>query len=205
MGTTTIRVVIADDHPLLRSGLAELLAQTDDIALVGTCAAFAELPAQIVACRPQVVVLDLGGMGPTPLTMVNQLRRDYPTIAVVVYSSTMDLAPELINAGILGYVVKEEAPEQLIHAVQLAGSGRRFLSPKVAQYVEEVRLLGRNVALAPREVQVLALLTSGLATEEIAGQLAIDPRTAQNYITALLRKTGCSGRVQLITWYRGRS
>ncbi len=202
MAIQPIRVVIADDHPIVRDGVVANLTTGSHVTLVGMATTFAALLNLLPSVAADVVVLDLGGMGGSALTMVMRLRRDYPQLAIVVFSSSVDLAPELLQEGVLGYVVKEELSGQLLDAVYAVHIGERFLSPTVEEYVARAATIRTSTRLAPQELNVLKLLAQGLGTVTISEQLGIDPRSAQNYITALRRKANCASRTQLVDWYK---
>ncbi len=197
-----IRVVIAEDHPIMCDGLKTVLLASSHIRVVDTARSFTDVLHQIPHVCPDVLVLDLGGMGGAPLTFVEHLHRDFPAMAIVVFSSSVDLAPELLQAGVLGYVAKEELSVQLIAAIQAAHARQTFLSPIAQAYIERATTRRKQYRLAPQEENVLKWLATGFGTMAIAEQLAIDPRTVQNYIVSLRRKTGCAERTQLVTWYQ---
>jgi DNA-binding NarL/FixJ family response regulator len=196
-----IRVIIADDHPVVREGLQATLERDSQIDIVGVATNFTEVIYLLGIVPAHVVVLDVGGMGGTPLTQVARIQREHPAVAMVVFSSSVDLAPELLAAGVCGYVVKEELSAQLLTAIHAARAGQRFLSPSVDEYVSRTSRRPQQ-HLTPKELSVLKLLAQGLGTVVIAEQLGIDPRSVQNYITALRRKIGCEERTQSVNWYR---
>ena len=202
MAFQPIRVIIADDHPIVREGLQTILGMSPHVHLVGVASSFAEVVALLGTVPAHVLVLDLGGMIGAPLTLVSRVQREYPHVAIVVFSSSVDLAPELLQAGVCGYVVKEELSAQLLTAIHAARAGQRFLSPVVEEYITQTTNGRLQHHLAPKELNVLKLLAQGLGTVAIAEQLGIDPRSAQNYITTLRRKTGCAERTQLVDWYK---
>lgn len=101
-----IRVIVADDHPIVRDGIQAVLASDPQMHIVGVATRFDDLLTVLATESADVLVLDLGGMGGAPLSLVTRLQRDYPHLAIVVFSSSVDLAPELLQAGVRGYVVK---------------------------------------------------------------------------------------------------
>lgn len=197
-----IRIIIADDHPIIVEGIQSRLVQDSRMHVVGVARSFLALTELLKTTVADVVILDLTGLQTGPITMVEYLRRVHPTLALVVFSSVLHLAPELIHRGVLGYVVKEELACHLLAAVDAAWRGVPFLSPTVADYLVHAKAMSRQSDLSAREIQVLKFLAQGLGTEAIARQLGIDPRSVQNYITILRRKTGCDQRTQLAEWYR---
>lgn len=201
MGASTIQVVIADDHPVIHHGIEGILFADRSIAVIGTATSFAALLEELAAKSTQVVILDLNRMGAGPLVMVRTLRQRFPQTKLLIFSSSVTLAPELLAAGALGYVVKEELLTHLPAAIHTVAIGQQYLSPLVVKYQERTGNLKQGNLLLPQELRVLRLLAHGLKTRAIAENLEIDPRTAQNYITAMFQKTGCETRAQLVIWY----
>jgi DNA-binding NarL/FixJ family response regulator len=197
--TPGIRVLVADDHPIILDGIQTLLAQAPSITVVGTARSFRAVSEVLDQVDADVLILDLGGMDGSPLALIHRLQREHPLLRVIVFSSSIDLAPELIAAGASGYVAKEELPTTLMMAISSVFSGQAFLSPLVQEYLEQ---LSTPSPLTPKEQIALKLLAQGLGTEEIAAQMRIDPRSVQNHITSMRRKTGCFERTQLVDWYR---
>lgn len=204
MDASTIQVIIADDHPVIHHGIEGILFADRRFAIVGTATSFAALLDQLDQNPAHVVILDLNEMGAGPLVMVRTLRERYPQTELLVFSSSIALAPELLAAGVRGYVVKEELLTHLPAAIQAVAAGQVYLSPLVQEHQERASYLQQQVSLLPQELRVLKLVAEGMKTREIADNLNIDPRTAQNYITNLYQKTGCETRAQLAIWYRQR-
>ncbi|HMO57197.1 MAG TPA: response regulator transcription factor [Roseiflexaceae bacterium] len=202
MAVSPIRVVIADDHPIIRAGVRTVLEQSEQVVIVGTATNFDEVMDVLATTVMQVLILDLSGMGGTPFTLVTRIRRDYPTVGIVIFSSLVDMAPELIATGVRGYVVKEEMLQELLRAVRAIARGATYFSPIVANYLDQISDIPAQRRLQPNELTVLKLMALGLSTTAIAAQMGINPRTVQNYISLLRRKTGCAQRVQLVDWYR---
>ena len=197
-----IRVIIADDHPIVQEGLQAILVADSQIHIVGVAINFTEVRDLLETVATDVLVLDLGGMGGAPLTVVTRIQHAYPNVAIVVFSSSIDLAPELLQAGVCGYVITEELSAQLLTAIHAVRAGQRFLSSVVEEYVKQTANRPLQYHLAPKELYVLKLLAQGLGTIAIAEQLRIDPRSVQNYISTLRRKIGCNERTQLVDWYK---
>lgn len=201
MTPSSLRVIVADDHPIVLEGIRALLAAALDITISAFAQSFGEVIEFLGIHPTDVLVLDLGGMGGAPLTAVQRLRRDWPHIEIVVFSSSVDLAPELLKLGVRGYVAKENMSGDLVAAIRAAAQQRQFLSAAAHAYVTQSQRLRQELRFAPKELSVLRFLAQGLGTAGIAAELGIDPRSAQNYITNLLRKTGTTDRVQLVQWY----
>lgn len=197
-----IRVVVADDHPIVQRGLKDVITAHPHLEVTATAGNFRELIERLPEAAPDVLVLDLNGMGSAPLPLMERLRREYPELAVVVFSSLVDCVPEMLKAGACGYVVKEEREHHLITAIEVVHRGKQFLSPIAEEYVARSKEPGGPRELSAQQVTAVKYLAQGLSTEAIADQMGIDPRTVLNYITLARRKTGCGSRLELVEWYR---
>lgn len=202
MDTLPVRLVIADDHPVVLDGLLATLSNAPGLKVVGVAQSFEEIVELLSRVTADVAVLDLSGMGGAPLTAIRDVRAAFPYVGLVVFSSSIDLAPELLDIGVDGYVIKEDMTSQLITAIQAVAHGRRFISPTVQDFIERTEAASRDFHLAPNELQILRLLSDGLKTVDIAREMNIDPRTVQNYINIMRRKLGCEQRTQLVIWYQ---
>ncbi|NCC34606.1 MAG: response regulator transcription factor [Chloroflexia bacterium] len=199
MRQTLLRVMLADDHPIVLEGLQNRLANVPNLSIVGQARSFADLEQQLRTIAADVVILDLVGMGPAPIAFVAHLQRTYPDVRVIVFSSRVDLAPELLEAGARGYVTKEELWHDLLDAIHTVMAGQRFRSIQVQTYLDQT---ARTISLTTQEMVVLKLLAQGLGPAEIAGELTIGIKSVHNYLWTLRTKTGCANQVQLVDWYR---
>jgi DNA-binding NarL/FixJ family response regulator len=197
--TAAIRVVVADDHPIIVDGVQNVLAQYPEIGLVGVANSFATVSEVLNQTTPDVLVLDVSGMGGSVLHLLSRLQREHAQIGVVIFSSMVDLAPELLDSGARGYVTKDELSRELVRAIKVVAMGELFVSPVVAEFLGQAR---QQTSLSHKELIALKLLVQGLGTVQIAEQMGVNPHTAQNYITSMRRKTGCMERTQLVEWYR---
>ncbi len=197
-----IRVIVADDHPLVRTGVRTTLATEAAIEIVGAVKSFRELMSLLKSVSADVVLLDLSGMGTAAVTAVSSLARAYPQLAIIILSSHLGSARELLKLGAQGYVAKEDVEEDVITAIRSVIDGRPFLSPAVISYLELSGGLRRGSGLTPREWDVLGLIAEGQGTDEIAAQLGLAYQTVSNYVSSLYAKTGCSERTKLVGWYR---
>lgn len=197
--TAAIRVVVADDHPIIIDGVQNVLAQHPEINLVGVARSFATVSEVLNQTTPDVLVLDVSGMGGSVLNLMSRLQREHARIGVVIFSSMVDLAPELLDSGARGYVTKDELSRELVRAIKTVAMDELFVSPVVAEFLEQTR---QQTSLTQKELIALKLLVQGMGTVQIAEQMGVNPHTAQNYITSMRRKTGCMSRTQLVEWYR---
>jgi two-component system response regulator NreC len=197
----TIRVVLADDHELVREGLALLLDQADGIEVVGT-AGDVEATLRIVAAeQPDVLVLDLRMPGGSSIEALPRFAAVAPRTAVVIL--TMHHHPAsaraALAAGAHGYVLKEAAGAELVQAVRLTHAGSTYLAPQLDACVAAGEESGPD-GLAPRELAVLRLLALGHTNPEIGKRLHLSPRTVESYRARIQQKTGRTSRAQLVRY-----
>ena len=195
-------IIVADDHPIVREGVVALLSTQPHLRVVATAANFVDLWEVLRTTRTDVVVLDIGNMGAPPIETVERLTRAYPQLAIIVFSSSVDLAPELLRAGARGYMVKEDLTTHLLTAIREVQHERRFLSPQAQEYLERCQTQPGPQRFTRQELHVLKLLHQGQSTHDIAEALGIDVGTVYNYVFKLKTKTGCHDRIQLVDWYR---
>ncbi len=200
--SASIRVVIADDHPIVQRGLKDAIASHALIQLAGVASNFQELMVILPSALPDVLILDLNGMGSAPLPLMERLKRDYPDLGVVVFSSFVDLVPEMLRAGARGYIAKEELDHHLIPAIMLVHRGKQFLSPVAENYLARCQGQRGSRDLSEQQTTAVKHAAQGLKTKQIADRMGLDEHTILNYITLAKRKTGCATRVELIDWYR---
>ena len=200
-----IRVLIADDHPIVRDGICGLLHSHLRINVVFVASTFADIRTFLetpAAANVDVMVLDIGGMGDSPISFITGLYRQPHNYRVIVFSSNVNLAPDLKAIGVHGYIGKEEMGQHLLTAIEVVAGGGTYFSPIVEEYLEVSASVRQTFQLAPREVSVLHYLSEGCTTLQIANHLQIEEETTQNYISKLRRKLHCHSRTQLVNWYR---
>jgi len=192
-----IKLLLVDDHPVLREGLALLLGATEGLAVVGKAATVAEAIAAHESTRPDVTVLDLRLGEEDGVAVIRAVKRRDPGARFLVLS-TFDAEAEVrgvVDAGAAGYLLKTAPPETLIGAIRAVHSGLRFLSPELEA------LLGKHAAiwdLTPREREVLEAAAHGDANKEIARKLAISEGTVKGYLVSVFAKLGAESRTQAI-------
>lgn len=206
MTAPAIRVLIADDHAVLRSGLTMLLAAQGDIAVVGEAADGNEVTGKSRELRPDVVLLDLSMPGPPGGEVIRQVLRASPKSRVLVLTMHDDPAylASAMLAGAAGYVVKKVADTELIQAIRAVHVGRTFVDltrssdphprPKEPRGVPS-REAPKN--LSRREVEVLRLLAQGHSNQQVAGLIKVSVKTVETYRTRLSEKLGLKGRAEL--------
>lgn len=198
-----IRVLIVDDHGIVRKGLAAYLRNVPDIELAGEAGDGQEAIDLCAEIRPDVVLMDLlmpemGGVAATRI-----IRRRWSRIQVIALTSFQDkeLVQEVLQAGAISYLLKNVSGEDLAEAIRAAHAGRSVLAPEAVQALIQP---GKSQPfpdydLTPREREVLSLLTKGLSNPEIADRLGISPSTAKAHVSNILSKMGVSSRAEAIS------
>ncbi len=196
-----VRVLLADDHAVVREGLRTFLSLQDGVEVVGEAADGAAALREAKACRPDVVLMDLVMPGLGGVEAMRELRRRVPAARVVILTSYADderILPAL-RAGAAGYLLKNVQPRELVRAIRAADAGEAIIDPSVAARLVEA-LAGEEAApapdLTPREREVLQLVGRGLANKRIALELGISEKTVKNHVSRLLAKLGVSDRTQ---------
>ena len=203
----TITVVLADDHQVVRQGIRALLEAEPDMEVIGEASTGPQAIEVAEALRPDVLVLDLSMPGLNGLAVTHEVSKGSPNTKTVVFSMHVSdgYVTEALRSGALGYVLKDAPSAELVEAVRVAHTGRRFLSSSISQRAIEVYLehgMGDELqgyeTLSPREREVLQLVVNGLTNNEIARQLSLSHRTIESHRAALMRKLGLKSLTELI-------
>jgi DNA-binding NarL/FixJ family response regulator len=198
-----IRVLVADDHSIVRGGLEQLLATADDIEVVGMVADGEEAVATAARERPDVILMDLSMPVLDGIEATRRIIADDPDAHVVVLTSFSDnrRIMEALGAGAIGYLLKHAGPDELLGAIRAAASGDSPLDPKAARAVlEERKVSSRSHDLSPREQEVLLLVRKGRANKQIARDLGISERTVKAHLTSVFARIGVTDRTQAALW-----
>jgi DNA-binding NarL/FixJ family response regulator len=205
-----IRVLLADDHQLMRSGIRLMLEREADLSVVGEAGDGREAVALAKSLRPDVVVMDIGMANLNGIEAALQMTGDSPEIAVVMLSMHSDESYVLraLKAGARGYLLKDSAEADLIKAVHAVAGGKSFFSPAVSKvllddYVRKLRRSGTEDAydlLTPREREVLQLIAEGKSNKDIANLLNLSVYTVESHRSNLMEKLNVRGLPELILY-----
>ena len=190
-----IRVLIADDHAVVRQGLRTFLDLQEDVEVVAEAGDGAEAVAAAVEHSPDVVLVDLVMPNVDGIEAIRELRERVPTARAIVLSSFIDdekLFPA-VRAGAAGYLLKDVQPQELVQAIRTVHAGGALLHPKVAsRLLEEIS----TDPLTPREREVLSLIGRGMANKVIARELSLSEKTVKAHVSSILAKLGVTDRTQ---------
>jgi two-component system, NarL family, response regulator LiaR len=195
----SIRILLVDDHAVVRQGLRMFLGLDPDFDIVGEAANGAKALDLARQLQPDVVLMDLLMPVMDGIAATEAIRRELPDTEVIALTSVLEDEKVVgaVRAGAIGYLLKDAEPGELCRAVKAAAAGEVQLSPKAAaRLLREVRVPESPEALTERETEVLRLLARGQSNKEIARQLAISDKTAKTHVGNILAKLGLPGRTQ---------
>lgn len=203
MSNIPIRVLLVDDHELIRQGLIIFLKTAVGITVVGEASNGREAVDLVTRLRPNVVLMDLVMPGMDGIAATRLIKAEHPEVEVLALTSYIDEGKVLdaLNAGAAGYVMKDVSPAELVRAMRAVAAGQVFLSPAAASYLTS-HVLGRREpepspdALSGRELEVLQLLARGLSNQAIAEDLQISPKTVKAHVSTILQKLHLENRTE---------
>jgi DNA-binding NarL/FixJ family response regulator len=205
----SLRVLLADDHAIVRQGLKLLIDSQPDMAVVGESADGNSVLDQATALKPDIVVMDISMPGMNGLVATRTLKKAQPDVTIVALTRHDDetYLEELLRAGASGYILKQSAPTELLQAIRAAAAGGVYLDPAMTSHVAD-GLLARKVEvssqphapISERESEVLRLTAVGHSNKEIASQLKISVKTVEVHKANAMRKLGLTGRVDIIRY-----
>lgn len=200
----TIRVLIVDDHPLVRSGLNGLLSASEDLTVVGEAADGDAAVTGAASWSPDVVLMDISMPGTDGIEATRRLIDDGFEGAVVMLTSfsDRDRVTDALTAGAVGYLLKDSEPEAVLAAVRAAANGHTPIDPRVAGALLPTRTPAPGADLSAREREVLDLVALGLANKQIARRLGITERTVKVHLGSVFRRIGVADRTSAALWAR---
>ena len=201
--TGLIRILVADDHPIVRDGLVAVLSTQPDFEIVGEAATGPETIQRVAALRPDIVLLDIEMPELDGVETLKRLRADDPEVRVVVLTAfdTDERILQAVQAGAQGYLLKGVPREEIFNAVRVVHAGGALLQPVVASKL--LRRVNQDQAYLPdpltgRELEVLRLLARGLTNRQIADDLVITERTVKFHVSTILGKLGAGNRTEAV-------
>ncbi len=205
MNATPIRVVLVDDHRLVRAGLRGIIDATVDLSVVGEAADGREAVDIVLAADPDLVLMDLSMPGVDGIEGIGLLREAGLPVPVVVLTSFVehDRVNAALGAGAVGYLLKDSDPRDVLEAIRSAAAGHAPLDPRVARaLLPSAKPVDPAAALSAREREVLVLVAQGMANKQIARQLGISERTVKAHLGNVFRHLGVSDRTSAALWAR---
>jgi DNA-binding NarL/FixJ family response regulator len=212
----SIGIFVVDDVRLLRDGLVSLLAEQEDLTVIGTAANGSKALAKIKELRPEVALIDIGMPGKDGLTVTQALRQELPEVKVIILGMP-DLTDEImacIEAGAAGYVLKEASFDYLVETIRAVHRGESFCSPRMAaslfSRIAELaakrlpRIPHSSIKLTARELEIINEIADGLSNKEIAQRLSIEPQTVKNHIHNILDKLQLHNRLETVQYAQER-
>lgn len=205
----TIRLMLVDDHQVVRSGLRMLLASESDIDIIGEAGTAEEAIASILDIKPDVVLMDIGLPDKSGIEATKEIKAKLPDVAIVALTIHEDAEYffKMLDAGASGYVPKRAAPEELVSAIQSAANGEVYLYPSMAKLLVRDYLAGESDdkekqqdGLTEREHEVLILLAEGATNDEIGKQLVISPKTVARHRENIMHKLNLHSRTELVRY-----
>lgn len=201
-----IKVLIADDHPIVRQGLRQILAETADMEVAGEAVNSQEALDQMRVGGWDVLVLDITMPGRSGFDILKELKHEQPDLPVLVLSihAEEQFAVRALKAGASGYLTKENAPDELVKAIRKVVSGGKYISPRLAETLafglDTASERPRHETLSDREFQVMQLMASGKTLIEIAEELSLSAKTVSTYRTRLLEKLNLKTNAELMRY-----
>ena len=198
-----IRVLLADDHAVVRSGLTQLLATVEDMEVVGAASDGAEAVTLALEERPDVMLMDLSMPNMDGIEAIGRVRAQNPDARIVVLTSFSDRERILdaLDAGAVGYLLKDAEPDELVRGIRAAAAGESPIAPRAAtELLQARRQRSPERELSEREREVLALLGEGLPNKLIAMRLNISEKTVKAHVTRIFQALGVTDRTQAALW-----
>lgn len=201
-----IKVLIVDDHALLREGLIKILSLEDDLKIIGEAGKGEEAIELTRTLKPNVILMDINMPGVNGIEATKVIKKEFPSIGIIALTIHDDeeYIFELVRAGVSGYVLKDIQPERLVSAIRDVAQGKSVIHPNItAKLLGELNRLSERKnrpssfgELTMREIEVLELIAQGMANKDIARVLFISEKTVKNHVTSIFRKLNVEDRTQ---------
>ncbi len=199
-----LKILVADDHPIVRQGIKQIIADTTDMVVAGEAANGQEVLNAVKENPYDVILLDIAMPGPNSMDILKQLKKDKPQIAVLILSIYPEeqYAVRTLKAGASGYLTKESVPDELVEAIRKVSKGGKYITSSLAEslatiLIKEDQGLPHTI-LSDREYQVLLMISSGKTNKEIADELSLSVKTISTHHTRILNKMNMRTNAELI-------
>jgi two-component system response regulator NreC len=197
-----IKIVIADDHAIVRRGLRQLLEHEEGFAVVAEAEDVDSARRYLRGHHPDVLVLDLNMPGESSIEAIPKLRSEFPDTQIVVLTMQNEpaYARSALGSGVLGYVLKESADAELVQAIRAAVSGEQYLNPRLGARVAAEPPPGPPDGLSERELEILRLIALGYTNSQVAEELFLSVRTVETHRAHIQQKLGLGDRAELVRY-----
>ena len=198
-----IKILVADDHPIVRAGLKQILMDTDDMTVSGEAASGHEVMERVLAEDYDVILLDISMPGRGGIDVLKELRNVKPELGVLVLSTHPEeqYGVRVLKAGASGYLTKESASESLLEAVRKVARGEKYITPTLAEKLVVAVAKGKDgpphERLSDREFQVLCMIASGKTVKDISGELSLSVKTVSTFRSRILEKMNLSNNAEM--------
>jgi DNA-binding NarL/FixJ family response regulator len=197
-----IRILVADDHAVVRRGLTHIFAMSPDIVIAAEAVDGNDVHEKLRSTRVDVLLMDVSMPGTDAVELVKRVKAEHPQVAVLVHSMHAEsaVASRMLKAGASGYITKDSEPEQLIGALRKVASGGRYIVPELAERLAFGDGKPLHELLSSRESQVFVQLASGKSLKAIAKELKLSPKTASTYKTRVMQKLKVESDAELVRY-----
>jgi DNA-binding NarL/FixJ family response regulator len=195
-----VRILIADDHPLLRAGIHTSVDAHPEMIVVGEAETGDETLSICDKTQVDILLLDLKMPGRKSVEILESLKQSHPEIKVIILTAYDDeiYLRTLLPFNVCGYVLKDEAPGNLVHAITLVKNGKQWFSPQISKKYSELQQKSNPILLTDREIQVLSLIKTGMTFDRIAEELMITHRTVRYHIEKITQKLDAKNRLEAL-------
>jgi len=199
---TNIRLVLADDHPMIRAGFKTLLAQSSDVEVAGEAGSGQELIKVVTSVNPDVALIDVNMPGMNGLEAMEKLHASFPQIKFIILTmhEEREYVQKALKAGADGYLLKNIDRDELVNAIHTVFKGGKYFSPEITAILADTvaRPSSAGAEITPREKEILVLVAKGHSTKQIADQLGISIRTVETHRINMLKKLEVNNSAELI-------